>query len=221
MHSTHIPAFLLLCSAFLGLASPALAEVEVSIYGGLQGAPHSDVSIEGDDDIADRDFTAGWEGRSFEAPPHYGVRATVWMPSNFGYGVELNHTKIYADDDTLEESGLDRLEFTDGLNIVTVNGMRRFPNAFGRFTPYVGAGVGIAVPHVEVYEGDSQTYEYQFTGAAVALMAGASYPVTERLSAFAEYKGTYSRNEADLDGGGTLETNVITNALNVGLSYRF
>jgi lipid A oxidase len=38
---------------------------------------------------------------------------------------------------------------------------------------------------------------------------------------FGEYKGTYSSNEAELSGGGSLETDIVTNAFNVGVSFRF
>ena len=55
----------------------------------------------------------------------------------------------------------------------------------------------------------------------VALMAGASYEVTDSVSVFGEYKGTYSQNEADLVGGGTLESDIVTNALNLGVSFNF
>lgn len=206
------------------LALPALAEVELGFYGGWQTAPHADVSIRGDAVISDRDFTAGWEGRSFEAPPHYGLRATWWpgrLGGVYGLGVEANHAKVYADSETLAATGLDRLEFTDGLNILTLNGMRRWPDAFGTVTPYVGAGIGVAVPHVEVEDEGSRTFEYQLTGPAVALMAGASVPVSERVSVFGEWRGTYSMNEGDLAGGGTIETDVVTNALNLGVTFSF
>ena len=90
-------------------------------------------------------------------PPHYGLRATWWMESDWGVGVDFNHLKVYADDETLAETGLDHFEFTDGLNIVTANVLRRFPDALGgrlgRVTPYLGGGLGVSVPHVEVYEG--------------------------------------------------------------------
>lgn len=227
------PSLGLAASLVMGLASPALAEVELSFYGGAQSAPHSEVTIRGDSSVADRDFTAGWEGRSFEAPPHYGLRATYWAPNDWGVGVDFNHLKVYADDETLAESGLDHFEFTDGLNLLTVNGYRRFPEALdgalggalgvvvGGATPYLGAGLGIAIPYVEVEEGEAETYEYQVTGPAAALIAGVAVPVTERLSVFGEYKATYSMNEAELSGGGTLETDIVTNALNLGVSFRF
>ena len=204
-----------------GCASPGLAEVEIGVYGGWQGAPHSGVAIEGDDTVPDLDFTAGWEGRPFEAPPQYGLRATYWGANDYGLGVELNHAKVYADDETLAETGLERLEFSDGLNILTVNGLRRWPEAFGMLTPYVGAGVGVSVPHVEVTDGDGSTFEYQLAGPAVSVMAGASLPLDERWSVFGEYKGTYSQNEAELEGGGTIETDIVTNAVNFGVSFSF
>ena len=53
------------------------------------------------------------------------------------------------------------------------------------------------------------------------LLAGVSYPISERVSIFGEYQFTYSSNEADLDGGGSLETDIKTNAINVGLSLNF
>lgn len=207
--------------SLLLLAAPARAQVELSFYGGWQGAPNSGVTIAGDAAIPDTDVTAGWEGRPFEAPPQYGIRATWWTQGGLGFGVELNHAKVYADAETLAETGLDRLEFSDGLNILTVNGMRRWPGAFGMATPYLGAGVGVAVPRVEVVGEGSETFEYQITGPAVSWMAGASVPITDRWSVFGEYKGTFSRNEADLAGGGTLETDVVTNAVNLGVSFSF
>ena len=200
---------------------PAWAEVEFSLYGGLQSAPHSGLTVEGDASVPDTDVTAGWDGRSLEMPPYWGLRATWWTSDRTGFGLDFTHSKIYADDETLAETGFDRLEFTDGLNILTVNAWRRWPQAFGPVTPYVGAGIGVAVPHVEVSAGGSETFGYQLTGPAASVIAGASYPISEDWSVFGEYKGTYSMNSADLDGGGTLETDVVTNALNLGVSFSF
>lgn len=212
----------LLCVlSVVGLPSLATAEVELSLYGGVQSAPHSPVTITGNPAIPDDEFTAGWEGRSLEAPPYYGWRATWWSTDSLGFGLDFNHAKVYADDETLAESGLSRFEFSDGINIVTLNVYRRWSEALGPFTPYVGGGVGVSVPHVEVTGGTSETFEYQLTGPAVTLLAGASYPISDRWSVFGEYKGTYSMNTADLDGGGTLETDIVTNAFNLGVSFDF
>ena len=61
----------------------------------------------------------------------------------------------------------------------------------------------------------------QDNSPAATLIAGVEYPINDTWSVFGEYKGTYSRNEAELDSGGTLETNIVTNALNVGVSFNF
>ena len=102
-----------------------------------------------------------------------------------------------------------------------VNAYRRWENAIGDLTPYVGDRLGLAIPHVEVTNRTSETFGYQVTGPAATWIAGASYPINDKWSVFGEYKGTYSQNTADLDTGGTLETDVVTNAVSVGLSFSF
>lgn len=210
----------ILIAACLAVPGSALAEVELSFYGGAQSAPHSDVFIRGDSVIPDQDLFIAWEGRSFEAPPYYGLRATYWRTPTFGYGLDFTHSKIYPAPGELP-AGFDTLEMTDGLNTITLNAYRRWPDGWGSVTPYVGGGIGVAIPHVEVDFGGSSTFGYQVTGPAATLIAGASYPINDSWSVFGEYKGTYSMNTADLDGGGTLETDVITNAVNFGVSFNF
>lgn len=201
------------------LPMAAAAEVELSFYGGAQSAPHSDVFVTGDPDYPGNTRVA-WEGRSFDAPPYYGLRATYWMSDTVGYGLDFTHTKVYSSAESREGTPFTTLEFTDGLNTLTANAYRRF-QTLGGATPYVGAGVGLAIPHVEVSNGTTSTAEYQVTGPAATILAGASYPVTDQFSVFGEYKFTYSQNEADLEGGGTLNTDIITNAVNVGVSFSF
>ena len=121
-----------------GATSAARAEVELSFYGGTQSAPHSII-----DDSVLGEGRVKWLGKSFAAPIYAGVRATWWKSDIWGFGVEVNHAKVYSENKAA--LGYDVLEFTDGLNLITANVFRRFPNA-GRFTPYVGGGLGIAVP---------------------------------------------------------------------------
>lgn len=200
----------------------AVAEIELSFYGGAQSAPHSDVTISGDSVIPSDDYFIAWEGRSFDAPPYYGLRATIWQSESFGYGLDFTHNKIYPQAGELEAIGFDRLEMTDGLNTLTLNAYRRWNGAWGDFTPYIGGGVGVSVPYVEVeYPGAEDTKGYQLTGPAATWIAGAKYPINDDWAVFGEYKGTYSSNTADLESGGTLETNVITNAVNFGVSFSF
>ncbi|MCA8884843.1 MAG: outer membrane beta-barrel protein [Rhodobacteraceae bacterium] len=202
-------------------AVPALAEFELSAYTGYQTAPHS--VVEGNDPggVGKFDFTAGWEGKSSAMPPYYGFRGTWWRSDTLGYGVEFNHAKVYSDDGTRRDNGFETLEFTDGLNILTANVMRRFPSESRSWTPYAGGGLGVSIPHVEVTTSGGKTFNYQLAGPAVTWVAGVKYPLTDTWSVFGEYKGTYSMNKVDLDNGGDLETNIVTNALNVGVSFSF
>ncbi|CAD7056300.1 porin family protein [Pseudorhizobium halotolerans] len=193
---------------------------EFSVYGGYQTAPHSDI------DVSDQaDFTAGWEGNSFEAPPYWGVRGTYWFDggrlSNLGLSLDFTHAKVYADDDTLTEAGWSRFEMTDGINLLTLNALYRFPIEGSRFTPYVGAGVGINVPHIEVTRPSGTTSEYQFGGATLQAQAGVKFDITDRWAAFVEYKGNYSWIDVDIDNGASLQTELLTNAVNVGISLKF
>tara|TARA_R110002051_G_scaffold38640_1_gene81942 strand:- start:11660 stop:12316 length:657 start_codon:yes stop_codon:yes gene_type:complete len=208
----------ILCLAPLGAV--AQTGIELSVYGGAQNAPHSVVTVTGDSVIPDDEFRMGWVGKSLSAPPYYGIRATVWKTPTFGYGLDFAHNKIYPQEGDLP-AGYDFLEFTDGLNTLTVNAYRRWNNALGDISPYVGGGLGISIPYVEVVYGTSETFSYQVAGPAATWIAGASYPINDRWSVFGEYKGTYTQNIADLDTGGELKTDVVTNAVNVGLSFKF
>ena len=156
-------------------------------------------------------------------PPHYGVRGILWRNESFGWFADFNHTKIYADSATLgaagTSGGFDVLQFTDGLNNLTFGPVWRFPNAWNNFSPYVAPGFGAALPHVEVQTAAASplTFEYQFGGPSISLAMGASMPISGRTGLYGEYKGTYSMLDVDLVGGGNLQTNVITNSINVGV----
>lgn len=206
------------------LASPAAAEMEFSVYSGWQTSPHSRLYGDYPGTGADIDALIGWEGRSFEMPPYYGVRGTWWTSETLGFGLEFTHAKAYAPDNEKAAIGFSDLEFTDGLNIVTVNAYRRWPGLWqqGTVTPYVGAGIGVALPHVDVDTTTGiDTYELQLSGPAARLTAGMSYDINERWAVFGEYQFTYSSNDVELPQGGSLQSDIKTNALNIGLTLKF
>ncbi|MFV0334286.1 MAG: outer membrane protein [Tropicimonas sp.] len=213
----------LLAATALTLPGVAAAEMELSFYTGVQGAFSS--HVRGDAEGDDFDFLADWDGKSFEMPPHWGIRATWWRSERLGFGVEFEHTKAYATDDTMDDFKFETLEFTDGLNSLTANVFYRWPGlwADGRVTPYVGAGLGLAVPHVEVRRKGSrhETREYQVAGPSAMIAAGASYAFNENWAVFGEYKSSFNFLKTDLDGGGELKSNISTWGVNIGLSYRF
>lgn len=219
MHPTAGPLLLALA---LAAAQPARAEVEIGLYAGAQEASGGTVDLDEPGGAGRLSLDVDWEGRSFEAPPHYGLRATWWRAPLWGVGAEFDHQKLYASDATLRETGFERLEFTDGHNLLTAHVMRRFPTG-GRLTPYLGAGVGVALPWVEVQTGPGRppTDDLRWGGPAVVGFAGAAFALGGRWSVFGEAKASHAWIDAELDGGGTIETAVSTGALNLGLSLRF
>jgi lipid A oxidase len=114
------------------------------------------------------------------------------------------------------------MEFTDGLNEFFFGAQYRWPHE--RWTPYVGFGVGPSVPHVEVRRpgvGQPYTFEYQLAGVDVEGLVGIEYQFGPHVSAFADYKLSFAINDTDLKGGGSLDTDIWTNHIIFGLSYRF
>ncbi len=211
----------LACLLLLAATSTATAQsFQISAYLGVQGALDSGVEGHDPGGVGPFDFDPGWDGNSLDNPVYFGFRGTWWRDERSGIALEINHQKVYGDPDTIAARGFERLEFTDGLNLVTVNYMRRFPLG-GRMTPYLGAGLGLAIPHVEVETAGGRTFEYQTTGLAAVAIAGLDYALSDRWSVFGEAKLAHARVDADLDNGGRLETSVTTGALNAGLSYHF
>ena len=124
-------------------------------------------------------------------------------------------------------SVLDSFELTHGLNFLTLNYMHRWLCDEGRdrgtcvlLRPYVGAGAGIAVPHVDATVQGQPTLEYQITGPAINVLAGLSAPLCGRVSIFTEYKLTWTDVDVDLEKDSSLETELWVHQLLLGLSLR-
>jgi lipid A oxidase len=233
------------CAALAALsmalgASPAAAEFQIGVYGGVSESFDSDVTLAQPNGTNLQLNDVPWDGKSFDDPPYWGIRGIYWLNVNPSWGlmVDYNHAKIYGDlGSTVKLSGtrdgiavngsdavgntFDILEFTDGLNQIFLGGMYRWQHE--RWTPYAGFGVGFAFPHVEVRRTGStvRTFEYQVTGVAVEGLIGVEYRIGPHVSLFSDYKLSFSSNDADLNGGGTLETDVWTNHFIFGVSYRF
>ncbi|MCH1412028.1 MAG: lipid A oxidase [Rhodobacteraceae bacterium] len=194
--------------------------IEFSIYGGLQSSPHSRITGKHSTSGAQYSELVGWEGKSLDAPIYYGVRTTFWRSDKLSYGAEFTHTKAYAPNKALQSAGFDRLEFTDGHNIITLNINKRWE--LGEFNTYSLVGLGIAIPHVDALPSAGlHTFEYQYSGPAVRGAIGLSRKLNVKLSIFTEYQFTASDNKVSLRNGGSLNTKLLTNAFNVGVSYNF
>lgn len=201
----------------------AKAEFQISAYGGANTANGSDVTI--NTPLVSGTFDVEWFGDSFQSPPYWGARGTWWLTDfnmpRFGVAIDFTHAKVKAEHDAAVVGSFERLEFTNGLNTVTLNGLYRAPLG-SRFSAYAGGGVGVAVPHVEVTTRPDQgaTFGYQVTGPAVQGLIGAEFNLGHGFSLFGEYKANFSWNEADLNGG-TLNADVLTHQFAFGLSYAF
>ncbi len=207
--------------AAIALAGPVDATPELSLYGGAQSTPNSQVSGAGPGSVGPFDFLAGWENRRFSIPPYFGVRLTWWQNTDWAWGVDFSHDMISANAETLSDNSISALNFVDGLNILTVNRYRRWRDFGGHFVPYLGAGLGVSLPSLDIDSGAGTTSGIQLGGPAVAVVAGARYPVSDRWSIFGEYKGTYSVNNTDLVSGGELNANIFTNSVNLGAVLGF
>jgi lipid A oxidase len=210
---------ILFSAAFVVAPAVAHAEIQISAYGGMNGASDSDVTL--NTPLVTGTYDVDWYGDSFKMPPYWGLRGTWWLNAyelpHWGVAIDFTHTKVKASD--LGTIPFSTLEFTDGLNTIGLTGLYRTPLA-ARFSLYAGAGAGVAFPHVEVrtIPDQGKTFEYQLTGPMVQALLGVSVGLAYGLSVFAEYKANYSWNEADLVGGGTLKTDVLTHQLAVGIS---
>lgn len=221
-----------LTAAVSALAVPAAAEMELSLYLGAQSVQEStgSGSLPGGVPVS-RKFD--WEGNPFDAPIYYGGRAIWWTQSNLGFGLEGTHTKAYASTADKAAIGVDRLELSDGHNIVTANIMKRWPGAFGNgaVTPYLGAGIGVAIPHVDaqVTGASNRTFGYELTGPALRGIAGMKYELNDKWALFGEYQFTWSDNDITIDPDplvagqtpGKLNAEILTHAVNIGISYSF
>lgn len=199
----------------------AQAEATFSLYGGHNSSPHSRVEYDLNLGAGPQNVTVGFDGKSFEMPPYYGVRGTWWLESKpqFGLAIDFSHTKVYANP---VPAGLSVLEFTDGVNLLTANALYRYQND-SRFTPYGGVGVGFSLPSVEVANvaGTSVTKEYQFGGFAAQGFIGVDAKINENWSVFGELKSSFTSIDGDLNGGGYISTNIVSNQIIFGVTYKF
>ena len=179
-----VPLLLLIVSTALIFSYPRLAMANVSFefYGGYQTSPHSSVEGEYQADLGELGLqpfrvTAGWKGNSFSMPPYYGLRFIKWNRQS-GLGLDFTHTKAYADVATLEQTGFERLQFTDGLNNLTLHRQTKIDFRAIQFLGYYGYGIGIIIPHVEFQASSTlpKTYEYQYGGPTLALNTGFKVP---------------------------------------------
>ncbi|NDC60984.1 MAG: lipid A oxidase [Betaproteobacteria bacterium] len=205
----------LVCTLALSGTGMALAESEFQVFSGIQASPHSTVhTAQGDS------FFTSWDGKSMSFPIYFGWRYTHWVDQEWGYALNFAHAKAYADPTTRAAKGFTVLEFTDGANPLTVMAIRRFEPISG-YRPYAGLGAGISIPHVEEERnGGAKTFGYQYGGPVLQATGGFSYELSDKWQVHTELQVHYLKLDTKVNGG-RLKTNLVSNAVNIGASYRF
>lgn len=218
-------------------------EFQVGGYGGYNNTRPSTVRmVQGDTDMTFTDMK--WIGESLKTEPYWGVRTTWWPGKLRGLGFMFDYTHAKATalkDQVVTQSGtrdgkpvpdkepfdatFRKLEFTHGLNFFTLNAVYRTRALHSRIAPYAGIGIGLSVPHVDTNRSgapdEARTYSHQITGLAFQALGGIEWRLLRsgRASAFTEYKLTYTSNKGNLNGGGSIETDLWTHQVPIGFSY--
>ena len=194
------------------------ASTVIGGYGGTTYTYPSEVRITkpGAIDMSVRDF--GWIGLPFKSPIYYGVRVQRWGASGtVGSMIDFTHAKAIANaNDVASMSGtrdgatvpakarvgdvFKHLEFSHGHNMLTLNGLFRWPALGAKIRPYAGIGGGISLPHTEIgfrSAENKRTYEYQLAGLVGQVLAGIEIDLG-RSALFIEYKFSYAPYDVPL-----------------------
>ncbi len=233
-------------AALLGLlvgGGAARAETTLMLYLGVSFTHDSEIRLRqpGGTDLTYRDIS--WASQSFKSPFYYGVRLTHHFESRRDWGVMLDffHDKVFADTqkpvrvtgtrggepvDGTEPLGatVQGFNMSHGMNYLTLDVVHRWnscaePGCTGRLQPYVGAGAGLVIPHVEATLGDQSVGEYQVHGPAFQALGGVAWPFASRFSLASEYRFTHTAVTVDVPGG-TLGTTVDTHHVILGPAFR-
>ncbi len=233
--------------AGLLLTSSVNAEINLALFAGKSMVDNGDLNLtQAGTNMNFHDVS--WEDKSFEEPIFYGARIGYWFNEapNWGVSVDFSHLKNYlAYNETVAVDGIrngvavggnetiantiEDFNMSHGLNTLTFNGQYRwFPagqrdkSLLGRMQLYTGLGAGFSIPHVEASISGTKTYEYQWgAGPVVNGMMGVNYDICHFISGFVEYKLSYADVQADLTGGGTINTETVNHQIIFGLSANF
>lgn len=224
--------------------SVARSEMQVGVYGGKTVSPDSNVYFTAPDGTDLTFENLKWKEESFKPSPFYGGRGIDWnsrIPA-LGLMVDFTHAKATAiRSQTVSLSGkhkgedvpatapfnsiLGKLEFTHGLNFLTLNGVYRATGLHRRIVPYAGIGFGFMMPHIEAWrageKNKNEVHGPQLTGFAAQVIGGIEWCVfkSDRRSLFTEYKLTYTTNDVSLNDGGIINANIWVNQFILGFYH--
>ena len=222
---------------------PGRAETFASIYTGSSRTRQGDLQLS--QPALGTELNAQgvrWSADPLRLAPYYGLRVTHFADeaSAWGFAVDYTHYKIYARTDrqvsvTGTSQGapvsavvpldrfVQRFEISHGVNMLSLNGVYRWPDVqwAGHLQPYVGLGAAYYLAHAESTVGGlPHETGYRSSGFGAQTFAGLRYRMTERTGVFAEAK--YNTGKARVDiAGGRAETPLRTFHLMAGISVDF
>ena len=224
--------------------SMAESEIQAGLYLGGSISPRSDVHLKAPDGTDMTLKKVKWKTESLVPAVYYGLRGIDWNARfpRLGGMVDFTHAKATAIRSQLvEQTGkrggkpvppkepitntFRKLEFTHGLNFITLNGVFRFSGWRRRTIPYLGLGLGFMIPHAEVWRAgrpkERRVIEARVTGLAYQVFAGIEWKifVSDRYSALTEYKLTYTTNDVTTPDGDQVNANIWVHGINIG-AYR-
>src|SRR5438552_3412648 len=239
-------AFLWLIGSFALAAWTGRAEFVLSLFSAATLAEDSDLRLRqsGGTDLVFHDVS--FSTKDWESPIYYGGRLAYFLPKQpqWGFGLEFFHAKIYLNtEDTVRVTGtrsgqrvndservgdtIESFNISHGLNFLTVDAMYRWilgergKNFLGRFQPYVGGGIGVAIAHVESMVGGIRFEEYQLHGPAYQAFCGLNFELTKHFSLFTDYKFTYVDLARLNIPSGSIGLAPMNHHFVTGLSFRF
>ncbi len=243
---TKVPLTTIFVMALLGASSAARAEFVASLFSGMALTENNDLRLKQNSGTDLTFHGVSYDGKDFQSPIYYGARLTYFLSekSHWGFGLEFFHAKLYLNtDETVRVTGtrdgarvddhervgdtIEAFNMSHGFNFLTADAMYRWflgqrgQDFLGRFQPYVGAGIGAVIPHVESTIGGVHFEQYQWHGPGVQFFTGLNFDLARHWSLFVEYKMSYT----DLDHlsipGGSIDLTPWTHHLVTGLSFRF
>jgi lipid A oxidase len=224
-------------------AEAARREIQLGLYGGGNGVFNGDIFLKQPNGTDMTLKNVRWSGEPFDDPPYYGVRATYWPARSPSLGVMIDYTHgkaISRRHEEVEQTGMrdgkpvparepvsatfTKIEYSHGLNFLTLNAVYRFRGLHRRIVPYFGLGMGIMTPHSEAARRgvarQDWTYRYEVSGPGFQGLAGIEWRVKpqSRFQPFTEVKLGYGRNHTELREGGWVETNLFAYQFALGLN---
>jgi len=216
--------FLLKLSLFLSAALCFSSDFSVYFYGGLQGANSSHVTGEdpGPGGVGSFSFKSEWEGRSFRDPFYYGLRAHYWLKPSLALSLDFTHSKIYSTKKTLLDNNLKTIEFTDGINTLTLSALIN-KSVYKNIFAYIALGAGVSIPKIEFQSAAAtyRTFYFHLGGVVAQLQFGVEKKMANGFSLFTEYVLNYHKMDVKLVKQGNLQTQFLSHALNFGFGYGF